>query len=347
VNTPLTTPRPTPLTTPWSSPAACLAAATVLATATTATAQDHEPFHLTWQNRSCAVMIEDAVWGTEPYIATNDTLGTWLESGSASNSGAAGESAQWTRIDESYIGGLLGCEISNWGGSYEMASAMSYARFEVDRTGRLSAFVEFNGHFASHLQEAHALFQLSRVDEDGNIVESIIDWNNYGTAGEETAHSYDTELLLRPGTYRLYQEVITDVLGVEISPDSGRMEMIGAIELAKLPDCGDPAAGTCTEAKSTPSCDDAVCCARICEMDPYCCDNRWDAICVAEAQESCITGCAGDLNHDGTVNGADQGLLFAAWGAHPPTHIHPADLNMDGVVNGTDLGMLFSHWGDC
>ena len=48
----------------------------------------------------------------------------------------------------------------------------------------------------------------------------------------------------------------------------------------------------------------------------------------------------GDLNADGAVNGADLGILLAAWGGRGP-----ADLNGDGTVNGADLGIQLSNWG--
>lgn len=54
--------------------------------------------------------------------------------------------------------------------------------------------------------------------------------------------------------------------------------------------------------------------------------------------------CAGDLNGDGTVNGADFGLLLAEWGEAPSTR---KDLNCDGTVNGSDVGLLLAAWGDC
>jgi hypothetical protein len=53
-------------------------------------------------------------------------------------------------------------------------------------------------------------------------------------------------------------------------------------------------------------------------------------------------GQTGDLDGDGVVNGADLGLLLAAWGVAPGS---PADLDGDGVVNGADLGLLLSNWG--
>jgi hypothetical protein len=48
----------------------------------------------------------------------------------------------------------------------------------------------------------------------------------------------------------------------------------------------------------------------------------------------------GDLNGDGVVNGADLGILLAAWGGRGP-----ADLNGDGTVSGADLGIQLSNWG--
>lgn len=47
-----------------------------------------------------------------------------------------------------------------------------------------------------------------------------------------------------------------------------------------------------------------------------------------------------DLNGDGEVNGADLGILLAAWGRGPS----PADLNEDGIVDGADLGVLLAAW---
>ena len=46
-----------------------------------------------------------------------------------------------------------------------------------------------------------------------------------------------------------------------------------------------------------------------------------------------------DLNDDGRVNGADLGLMLAAWGGRGP-----ADLNGSGSVTGADLGLLLAAW---
>ncbi len=40
-----------------------------------------------------------------------------------------------------------------------------------------------------------------------------------------------------------------------------------------------------------PSCDS--CAADVCAIDPYCCDNQWDDVCVGEADQYCSGGCGG------------------------------------------------------
>jgi hypothetical protein len=56
----------------------------------------------------------------------------------------------------------------------------------------------------------------------------------------------------------------------------------------------------------------------------------------------CVEPCRGDLNLDGSVSGADLGILLGAWGG-----AGNADLNGDGTVNGADLGILLGVWGAC
>lgn len=53
---------------------------------------------------------------------------------------------------------------------------------------------------------------------------------------------------------------------------------------------------------------------------------------------------SGDLNADGTVDGADLGLLLGAWGDCERSHPCPADLNEDGAVDGADLGLVLGAW---
>lgn len=50
----------------------------------------------------------------------------------------------------------------------------------------------------------------------------------------------------------------------------------------------------------------------------------------------------GDLNGDGSVNGADLGLLIAGWGAMGSGI--PGDLDCNRIVDGGDLGLLLGAW---
>jgi hypothetical protein len=54
------------------------------------------------------------------------------------------------------------------------------------------------------------------------------------------------------------------------------------------PGCGDPTAGNCCGSNDSPYCNDFDCCVLVCSsFDPFCCDAEWDALCAAEAVESC------------------------------------------------------------
>ncbi|MBL9141992.1 MAG: S8 family serine peptidase [Phycisphaerae bacterium] len=61
----------------------------------------------------------------------------------------------------------------------------------------------------------------------------------------------------------------------------------------------------------------------------------------ASALLSPIAPSTGDLDGNGTVSGADLGILFSSWG---PCSGCPADLDRNGVVNGADVGILLAHW---
>ncbi|MFM8639204.1 MAG: hypothetical protein ACKOEL_01005 [Planctomycetota bacterium] len=70
--------------------------------------------------------------------------------------------------------------------------------------------------------------------------------------------------------------------------------------------------------------------------------ERWaDAVAAAEAMANPPT-CPADLDGDGTVGGADLGLLLGAWGT-----AGPGDLDGSGTVTGSDLGLLLGGWGAC
>jgi len=63
------------------------------------------------------------------------------------------------------------------------------------------------------------------------------------------------------------------------------------------------------------------------------------------AYEHETSTCPADLNEDGTVSGADLGILLSVWGTAGAYGI--ADFNCDGTVSGADMGVMLSQWGSC
>lgn len=51
--------------------------------------------------------------------------------------------------------------------------------------------------------------------------------------------------------------------------------------------CGSAAAGDCCLSHGTPFCNDAQCCSLICQLDPFCCNGRWDFQCVDQTLQFC------------------------------------------------------------
>ena len=68
-------------------------------------------------------------------------------------------------------------------------------------------------------------------------------------------------------------------------------------------------------------------------------ENKSAPVAMDSMEIELAGGNPADLNGDGQVNGADLGLMLAAWGTSGP-----GDLNNDGVVNGADLGLLLAAW---
>jgi hypothetical protein len=54
-------------------------------------------------------------------------------------------------------------------------------------------------------------------------------------------------------------------------------------------------------------------------------------------------GLEGDFNNDGSIDGADLGLLIALFGASAEDNPQ-YDLNGDGEISGGDLGILLANW---
>jgi hypothetical protein len=58
-----------------------------------------------------------------------------------------------------------------------------------------------------------------------------------------------------------------------------------------------------------------------------------------------VCDCLADLTLDGAVNGADLGVVLAAWGAASSSGA--GDVNHDGLVDGADLAGVLAAWGPC
>jgi hypothetical protein len=65
---------------------------------------------------------------------------------------------------------------------------------------------------------------------------------------------------------------------------------------------------------------------------------------IEKTFEKTPVGIFADLNLDKKVDGADLGLLIAAWGECPLTTGCPADLNSDRLVDDKDLMLLTASW---
>jgi len=55
--------------------------------------------------------------------------------------------------------------------------------------------------------------------------------------------------------------------------------------------CGGPGTGGCFEPQPNGACNDATCCTAVCAVDPTCCSEAWDQICVILANTVCVTNC--------------------------------------------------------
>jgi len=133
--------------------------------------------------------------------------------------------------------------------------------------------------------------------------------------------------------------------------------------------CGDPLAGECCSTHDGPFCDGAECCAAVCAIDRTCCTLSWDELCVQQAAQQEICGCATEVQcdpqaccftaHEGTGCGRDSccatvcAILAtcceASWDAECATLAVdlccPADLDGTGEVDGGDLGELLTAFG--
>jgi hypothetical protein len=124
---------------------------------------------------------------------------------------------------------------------------------------------------------------------------------------------------------------------IRFSAENGGL--IGAGVTVDAPECQVVCGtgGPCSQPHG-PGCNDAACCETVCTVDPFCCTNSWDSLCVSEAAELCFD--PADIDRDGSVNAADLSALLANWGLAGAT-----DINGDGITDAADLAILLANWG--
>ncbi len=82
-------------------------------------------------------------------------------------------------------------------------------------------------------------------------------------------------------------------------PENNTTVLNGVLGFEFTPPCGDPKAGDCAEAHSTPGCDDPACCQAVCGVMPSCCTVEWDPGCVDLANAGVV------CEHCGNPGAAD------------------------------------------
>ena len=97
---------------------------------------------------------------------------------------------------------------------------------------------------------------------------------------------------------------------VGLAAESGRSERADRDYAADLEQPAPTPPGgvsTCCNTSTSPGCDDPVCEAAVCAVDPFCCDTAWDVQCVTQAPTLCCTLCspAPDCNGNGIPDDCD------------------------------------------
>jgi hypothetical protein len=92
--------------------------------------------------------------------------------------------------------------------------------------------------------------------------------------------------------------------------------------------CGDVGAGDCGTAHVNAHCASNCCCEFVCSTDPFCCDVRWDSICVSKASDCASTCVEPDADGDGIRDDLDN----CPAAANPSQ----ADCNLNGIGDACD-----------
>lgn len=315
-----------------------------LAFASTASAQDHEPMSIQGVLRETTAEagpdLQDpdghqrsADFGTDP--------GTWAGLATATGPDAKAVATQWTRLRPDRIGGWWSCESASLEASEAAAESRLDVVFEIERTGWLRIETSSGGD-AHGAEKIAARWKVERVGTDECVALLVHRPDRPDTPSDQSA-----EVLLPAGRYRVIVDAHARVDSEPFDKKWSAVEMYGEMTVDRLPDCGEPGAGSCLRAKQTPSCEDGTCCKLVCDVDPYCCDHQWDEVCADAARGTCSLPCEGDLNGDGRVDHDDWMLLAHVAVYEPGEGPEAYDLDGDGDVDIHDLVEIYGLYGDC
>lgn len=83
--------------------------------------------------------------------------------------------------------------------------------------------------------------------------------------------------------------------------------------------CGSASAGDCFSPHKEPGCDDVGCCKFVCSIDLSCCEQAWDASCVAIAEFVCTSTFQPLLDHHRGGRASDPPARFRGGPKVPPS----------------------------
>ncbi len=108
--------------------------------------------------------------------------------------------------------------------------------------------------------------------------------------------------------------------------------------------CPVPAFGSCFVAHPSPGCDDPVCCAIVCSLDPSCCGSGlWDATCAAIAMDNCDAPCTFECSPNAFIEQEPCGVNTVNNGCDAPLGTPPSFM---GIECGVEIcGRLWAQNG--
>jgi hypothetical protein len=93
----------------------------------------------------------------------------------------------------------------------------------------------------------------------------------------------------------------------QVSWDQDCVDRASKLCKDEIPECGRIGLPGCNLPHNSPSCSDEDCCSAICDIDPFCCENEWDASCVER-----IYGTAGCERYQAECGGRCAGTCCEA-----------------------------------